>query len=129
MAKKLNSNLREHFIWFVPGIAVTLGILALSTFLSSPLQMEGVEYFDKIQHCFAYFVLVLSFLIAYFKAGFLTKKRTYQILILSSIYGFSLELVQYLFFAHRYFEWLDACANILGAILGFGIFRIFKRVK
>ena len=116
-------------IWFLPAIAVTLGIFALSTFLSFPVQVEGVGYFDKIEHCFAYFVLVLSFLIAYQRAGVLTKKRALYILLLSASYGFSLELVQYLFFAYRYFEWLDAGANVLGALLGFGVFMIFKRVR
>ncbi len=116
-------------IWFLPAIAVTVGIFALSTFLSLPVQVEGIEYLDKIEHCFAYFVLVLSFLIAYRRAGVLTKKRSLCILLLSASYGFSLELVQYLFFSYRYFEWLDAGANALGVFFGFGVFMIFKRVR
>ncbi|MEO1256197.1 MAG: VanZ family protein, partial [Bacteroidota bacterium] len=105
--------MKTHIIWFLPAIVVALGIFLLSTFLSFPVQVEGVNYLDKIEHCFAYFVLVLSFLIAYKKSGVLTKKITRNILLFSALYGFLLELVQYVFFSYRYFEWIDAGANIL----------------
>ncbi len=127
--KKSLFKMKDQIFWFVPAILVTLGIFSLSTFLSFPVQIEGVGYLDKIEHCFAYFVLVLSFLIAYKKAGFLTKQLSLRILVLSSLYGFSLELVQYLFFDYRYFEWIDAGANVLGVLLGFGVFIFIDRVR
>ena len=106
---------------------MALGIFLLSTFLAIPIQLEGVSYLDKVEHCFAYFVLVLSFLIAFKKAGKLSLKRSYWLLFFASMYGFLLELVQYIFFSLRYFEWLDAAANLLGVFIGFSIFKLFDR--
>ena len=113
-------------IWFIPAVMVAVGILLLSTFLTIPVQVEGVGYLDKIEHCFAYFVLILSFLIAYKKAEMLTKRKSIQLLVGASVYGFGLELVQFSFFSYRYFEWIDAIANVLGVLLGFIIFKLFQ---
>lgn len=115
-------------IWFIPAIAVALGIFLLSTFLAIPIQMEGVSYLDKVEHCFAYFVLVLSFLIAFRKTEILSKKVSLILVISASAYGFALELVQYQFFEYRVFEWIDALANILGVVIGFVVFKLFRIV-
>lgn len=114
-------------IWFVPAIIVASGIFALSTFLSFPVQVEGIGYLDKIEHGFAYFVLVTSFMFAFRKAEILDIKRSYYLLIGASAYGFLLELVQYTFFPNRYFEWIDALANVLGVIIGFMVFKLIFR--
>lgn len=117
----------KNTIWFIPAGIVALGIFMLSTFLSFPLQVEGVGYLDKIEHCFAYFVLIISFLIAFRKANMLSKRSSIILLVSASVYGFSLELVQYTFFSFRYFEWIDALANVLGVIAGFVTFKLFSR--
>jgi glycopeptide antibiotics resistance protein len=46
---------------------------------------------------------------------------------LSSVYGLSLEWIQYFFFEYRVFEWNDALANFIGVISGFVIFKIIYR--
>lgn len=114
-------------IWFIPAVLVTLGIFMLSTFLSFPLQVEGVGYLDKIEHSFAYFVLIVSFLIAFKKANSLTPKTSIMLVIGAVVYGFSLELAQYLFFSYRFFEWIDALANVLGVLVGFTVFKLLNR--
>ncbi|WP_425391437.1 VanZ family protein [Ekhidna sp.] len=114
-------------IWFVPPILVALGIFLLSTFLAIPIQVEGVGHLDKIEHCFAYFVLTLSLLIAYHKSGKLSVRRSYWLLFLTALYGLFLELIQYSVFPNRFFEWFDAGANVLGTLIGFGVFKFFKR--
>jgi len=111
----------------MPAALVALGIFLLSTFLSIPVQVEGVGYLDKLEHSFAYFVLIISFMLAYKKAGSLTQKRSYRLLLIASLYGFILELVQYKFFSYRFFEWLDAGANVAGVLIGFVIFKLFDR--
>lgn len=116
----------KEMIWFLPAILVTIGIFALSTFLALPIQIEGVSHLDKWEHTFAYFVLSFSFLFAYQKSEKLTKKISFLVLLLTGMYGLSLEFVQYQFFAYRYFEWADALANVLGAILGFVMFLLLK---
>ena len=121
--------LKKQYLLFIPAIAIWLSIFALSTFLSFPMQVEGISFTDKIQHSFAYFVLVLSFLIAFKKSDRLSGKKATRVVALTMLYGFSLELVQYLFFPNRYFEWLDALANMLGALAGYGLFMGVSRVR
>ena len=118
--------MKKHAIWFVPAIMVAIGIFALSTFLALPIQVEGVSHLDKWEHTFAYFVLSFSFLFAYAKSGRLSKKVTLLVVLLSSVYGLTLEFAQFQFFTYRYFEWADAVANVLGAVLGFLIFLTVK---
>ncbi|MEQ8904220.1 VanZ family protein [Ekhidna sp.] len=119
--------LNNKFIWFVPAGMVALGILLLSTVLAIPIQIEGVSHIDKWEHCFAYLVLVVSFLIAFRKTEILSKKSSLVLVIVTSAYGFALELVQYLFFEFRVFEWVDALANMLGVLIGYGLFKLFVR--
>ncbi|WP_420318898.1 VanZ family protein [Ekhidna sp.] len=119
-------NLNNKNIWFVPAIVVAVGIFLLSTFLSFPVQVKEISYFDKIEHCFAYFVLILSFLIAYKKAGKLTNRRLYLLVLFACLYGLLLEAVQFSLFPNRFFEWVDAAANVLGVLIGFAIFKILK---
>ena len=111
-------------IWFIPAGMVAIGILLLSTVLSFPVQVEGVGYLDKIEHCFAYFVLCTSFLFAFKKASMLTKKWSIILLAATSVYGLGLEFAQYTLFPNRYFEWLDAGANVLGAFIGFCFIQV-----
>jgi len=113
--------------WFVPAIAVTLGILALSTFLAAPIQVEGVNHLDKWQHTFAYFVLSFSFLFAFKKNEMLSRKTSLLVLLLSGFYGLLLELAQYQFFENRFFDLADAIANVLGSVLGFLLFSLVSK--
>ena len=117
--------MNSRLIWFLPAILVAVGIFLLSTFLTIPIQVEGVDYLDKIWHCFAYFVLIMSFLIAYRKANILTQRKAIMLSMTASAYGFGLELAQFAFFSYRYFEWVDALANVLGVLVGFVIFKLF----
>lgn len=119
--------MRKDLIWFVPAICVALGIFLLSTFLAFPVQIEEIGYLDKIEHCFAYLVLILSFLIAFKKSNRLSKSWSIKLLVISALYGFGLELTQYVFFPNRFFEWIDAIANVLGVLIGFAIFKLFNR--
>ncbi len=119
--------MNKNTIWFVPAGVVALGILALSTFLAAPIQIKGVSYLDKIEHCFAYFVLVVSFMWAFQKANKLTPKISFYIFVATSLYGLGLEVIQFIFFYNRFFEWLDAFANLVGVVLGFISFRIIYR--
>ena len=118
---------RKAILWFIPAYSIALGIFLLSTFLSFPVQVTEVSYFDKIEHFFAYFVLVISFLVAFKKTGILTQKRSYTMLLAVSFYGFALELAQYSLFPNRYFEWIDAVANVLGVVVGFVLFKLLVR--
>ena len=117
------------WLWFIPSLIVFVGILLLSTALSIPVQIEGVGYTDKLSHIFAYFVLIVTLLFAFHKNGLLQLKNWIILIILCSAYGVLLEYTQYSLFPNRYFEWLDALANVLGALIGSVIFRFVWRVK
>lgn len=119
--------LNKSIVWFIPAALVAIGIFLLSTFLAIPFQVEGVGHLDKIEHCFAYFVLIISFMLAYKKAGILTRNRAFLLLLSAAAYGLILEVFQYLFFSYRFFEWLDAGANVAGVLIGFTLFKLFDR--
>lgn len=114
-------------IWYLPAGCVALGILLLSTVLEIPIQLEGVSGIDKWEHAFAYAVLAGAFLEAFRRNGRLTLQLSIITLLLASVYGLLLEWTQYLFFDHRYFEWKDAIANVLGALIGFLLFHLLIR--
>lgn len=66
-------------------------------------------------------------MLAFKKSNLLSQKTSFFLLAGASIYGFGLEVVQYSFFEYRYFEWIDALANVLGVLIGFGLFKIMYR--
>lgn len=117
----------KKLVWFIPPGLVIIGIFLLSTFLAFPVQVEEVSFFDKIEHCFAYAVLVITTLIAFKKVAILSNQRALWIACLSAFYGLLLEFVQYQFFPNRFFEWKDALANVLGVVIGFAVFKLFSR--
>lgn len=106
---------------------VFLGISLLSTVLSVPIQVEGVSYLDKLEHAFAYGVLVFSMLYGMYKSRRTVARIWPLVVITASFYGVLLEWVQYTFFPDRYFEWLDAIANVSGSLLGGLLFRLIFR--
>ncbi|MEQ9468083.1 MAG: VanZ family protein [Ekhidna sp.] len=117
----------RSIIWFIPALTIALGIFLLSTILSVPVQVKDVGYFDKIEHFFAYFVLVIAFLVAFKKTNTISLQASVLLVLGASIYGFLLELAQYSLFPDRYFEWIDAGANVLGVIVGFTLFKLLVR--
>ena len=116
----------KTYLWFTPAIAVAVGIFALSTFFALPIQLEGVSNLDKVEHSFAYFVLTISFLVAFYKTGNMTTRIGLIVFLTSCSYGVLMELLQYYIFKYRHFEWNDSLANVVGTIIGFLIFGIWK---
>ncbi|PCI76905.1 MAG: hypothetical protein COB20_09485 [SAR86 cluster bacterium] len=113
--------------WFIPPLLISTTIFLLSTVLSVSFQIEGVSYTDKLSHTFAYFALTITLLLAFYKNEMLRTTNWLFLIIACSAYGVLLEFVQYGFFPNRYFEWLDALANVSGALIGGFTFRLFKK--
>ena len=112
---------------FLP--AIIWGLLTLYLSSSSGIQLPPSFWdfiaVDKVGHLVFYGIL--AYLIAY---GFyrnknlsINKKTLFIVLIISSLYGISLEFIQYSFFPNRYFEILDIIANISGSIIGILFFK------
>tara|TARA_R110002073_G_scaffold230034_3_gene390963 strand:+ start:507 stop:881 length:375 start_codon:yes stop_codon:yes gene_type:complete len=119
----------KPILWFIPAFLVFTGILLLSTVLSVSFQIEGVTYTDKLSHTFAYFLLISTLLMAFYKNDILQGSYWLLLMIACSAYGVFLEFVQYSFFPIRYFEWLDALANVSGVLVGGFIFAVFRSLK
>lgn len=57
--------------------------------------------------------------------SFLQRKVLLKILLLTSVYGFAVEVMQELFTTDRHFDMLDALANSTGSIVGSFFSAIF----
>lgn len=127
--KALVRNLK----YFTPAILWSLLILFLSSGpgVQLPPSVFDLLEVDKLGHLIFYGIL--AFLIAYalFKgSSTIRKKILFNALIISSIYGICLEIMQYSFFPNRYFEIWDIIANISGSLLGILIFKyIFFKTR
>ncbi|MEM9896823.1 MAG: VanZ family protein [Bacteroidota bacterium] len=116
-------------IYFIPFTIVFISIFLLSTVFASPVQVFDVGYADKINHALAYFTLSTSLMLAFQKLKGLTLYKMYLITFFCGLYGLVLEMVQFVFFDNRAFEWLDAFANVCGASLAHIIVRVLTNVK
>ena len=69
---------------------------------------------------------ILAFLIVWGyqkKRSEINKNVLFKSLIISSLYGFAMEIMQYTIFPNRYFEVLDIIANISGSFIGILFFK------
>ena len=79
---------------------------------------------DKIGHLVAYAILAWLWFSGFKKIGKWSKKTAWTTTVCVSLYGVFLEIVQWAFFPHRFFEVWDMIANITGALLAFLIFNL-----
>ncbi len=112
--------------YYVPAFIWSLVILGLSTKagINLPESIFDLIAMDKLGHFTVYGILSASILWGNWKNEVDLSGRTVVIaILLSSVYGIGMELMQYYFFPGRYFEYLDIIANIIGAICGFALFK------
>jgi VanZ family protein len=79
---------------------------------------------DKLAHAGVYFVLTGLLGWAFHRNG------GHRVLLsagIAALYGVGMEIVQYAFFPHRYFELLDIIANIIGSIAGLFALKFFLK--
>jgi len=116
------------FAW-APAIIWTIGIAWLSTGPGVSLPQNWYDLFaaDKWMHLGAYGLLALLYCYAW-EAQFestksISQKEVLGIIIVVSLYGFLMEVIQYLFYPSRFFEYLDILANIIGAYIGGSVYQ------
>jgi VanZ family protein len=86
---------------------------------------ESIFSADKIGHFVAYGILTWL-LMHGSRQSELPKKKVLRLAVfLASTYGIVLEIVQWAFFPHRFFEVWDVIANITGALTSYLIFSYF----
>ena len=115
---------------FIPSIVWALLILYLSSVTGLNLleSLRDIFSIDKIGHFGIYGIFTFLLLKAFHPSSSVWKKNgVYWALIISIVYGISMEVMQYTFFPGRYFENLDIIANIIGSFTGLLFFKIFNK--
>lgn len=116
--EQLSTSSRQ-WLTFLPAILWAVFIFGLSAMPAVNLPEEWFDLFsiDKLAHAFVYGVLTLLLLRAYFLQSKWTTRTTIQSVLIASVFGILMEIMQYTFFPNRYFEFLDIIANIGGSIV------------
>ena len=113
----MNSFLKYNLL----SILWTLLILVLCLMPGKDLPSVSIFEFDKIAHFGVYLILALLMYYGWKKQNYfqsLHNNTLIKILVLTSSYGFAVEIMQELFTTDRHFELLDALANSIGAVAG-----------
>jgi glycopeptide antibiotics resistance protein len=108
---------------FLIAISITVGIIYLSLIKTPSIGIE-IANIDKGYHSFAYFMLAITWLLAFYK-----KQKKYVIVISCIIFGIIIEVLQYTLTTYRTGDYLDVFANSLGVLLALVIFNLFFRKK
>jgi VanZ family protein len=121
----MNAN-NKKLKFFFPAIIWGLIILYLSSNAGIQLPPSFWDFLaiDKIGHLVFYGIFTILIAFGFYKnKKVIRKKELFNALIISSIYGIAMELMQYSFFPNRYFEVLDIIANISGSLMGILFFK------
>ena len=115
---------KETLTIFAPAIiwAIVIFALSISAGVQVPKALEKLGAPDKLAHAAAYFVLALLWIRAFYASKQSFTKAVAWGLGLSISFGILMEIIQFCFFPHRYFEFLDIVANIIGSLLSVFVF-------
>lgn len=87
-----------------------------------------VHSFDKVVHFGAYFLLTLSWMLAFIEK-LSDRKKILYIASLVFVYGIVIEVLQATITAHRQADYKDMLANLAGVLFAVCIFYLFLRKK
>jgi len=105
-------------------------ILILSLLRGKNIPSFTIFEYDKIIHFVIYLLLAVMMYYGWKKQNLFSALHQYtlvKILLITSFYGFLVELLQEFFTADRHFDILDALANSAGAVAGTLISMYFKK--
>jgi VanZ family protein len=126
----LKAESQKSIFWYqIPAIIWGAFILVVSwttAGINLPERLFDFISTDKLAHAIVYGIF--SWLIVYGvkKSGQVPPKIWFSAILLASVYGVLMEILQYYFFPGRYFELLDILADIIGAFIGILVFRFFS---
>lgn len=104
-------------------------ILYLSAFTGPQIKVDFIAP-DKLGHFAAYFMLSVLILWKNIKNREKLSRNLFLIVLIGGTsYGVSMEIMQYLFFPNRYFEYGDMFANSLGSFFGLLSVQIYCLYK
>ncbi|MEO8773303.1 MAG: VanZ family protein [Gelidibacter sp.] len=102
-------------------------LLFLSLMSIGRVPSLGTSFDDKIGHFGAYFLFTL--LIFNYLSALKIKRALFYAFIISSTYGFIMELLQKLLTKGREFDLYDALANAFGAIIAVLFIILYRKLK
>jgi VanZ family protein len=82
--------------------------------------------FDSFAHAFLFGVLTFLMIVGFAKQYSFLKLKHYPVkysLFISSMFGITIELIQYLFIPGRQGDLIDVVANTIGCLLGIVLFK------
>ena len=124
MLKPIKSLLENNAIYIA--VFITISILFGSLVKSEFIVVESISVSDKIYHLIAYFLLMLSWLYAFFKKEKFQEHVKY-IILGCFIFGIIIEILQGIITSYRTASYLDILANTIGVLLAVVIFHVFEK--
>jgi VanZ family protein len=124
MLKFIKSLLENNAIYIA--VFFTISILFGSLVKPEFIVVESISVSDKTHHFIAYFLLMLSWLYAFFKKEKFQENVKYLILG-CFIFGIIIEILQGVITSYRTASYLDIIANTLGVLLATVIFHVFEK--
>ena len=124
MLKPIKSLLENNAIYIA--VFFTICILFGSLVKSEFIVVESISVSDKIYHLIAYFLLMLSWLYAFFKREKFEENVKY-IILGCIIFGIIIEILQGVITSYRTASYLDIVANTIGVLLAVVIFHVFEK--
>ena len=124
MLKPIKSLLENNAIYIA--VFFTICILFGSLVKSEFIVVESISVSDKIYHLIAYFLLMLSWLYAFFKKKSFTQYVKY-IIIGCIAFGIIIEILQGVTTTYRTSSFLDVVANTFGVVLASIVFHFFEK--
>ena len=124
MLKPIKSLLENNAIYIA--VFFTISILFGSLVKSELIVVESISVSDKTYHLIAYFLLMLSWLYAFFKKEKFQEHVKY-IILACFIFGIIIETLQGVITSYRTASYLDILANTIGVLLAVVIFHVFEK--
>ena len=124
MLKAIKSLLENNAIYIA--VFITISILFGSLVKSEFIVVESISVSDKTYHLIAYFLLMLSWLYAFFKKEKFQEYVKY-IILGCFIFGIIIEILQGIITSYRTASYLDILANTIGVLLAVVIFHVFEK--
>ena len=124
MLKPIKSLLENNAIYIA--VFITISILFGSLVKPEFIVLESISVSDKTNHLIAYFLLMLSWLYAFFKKEKFQEYVKY-IILGCFIFGIIIEILQGIITSYRTASYLDILANTIGVLLAVVIFHVFEK--
>ena len=126
-------NIVKRILNYIPTILAAGLIMYLSLLREPHFQLPeiSIAYLDKWVHGLMYMVLGIVFTFDLRRDGVRLPTAALPAIVLPSLYGGLIEILQEYCFAPRTGEWLDWAADIAGVMVGAGatLYILYKRKK